>query len=308
MAQSEMTPLEYCRNNPVNAQNIPNLLKRIPRWLVWKSFKEKPDKRFDKIPICPSTNYKVSGTDQANHMTFEAALQAHQSGSGDGVGIALTSETLDCNDGDEPVFLIGIDLDKVKGSKANIKAARRIGKFIGSYAESSPSGTGIRIFALSTELVGKGQSPSGEMYNAGRFLTVTGHGPPREVTNATDQLKALECQWWPEELNKTSDLSLSGRSQVSYPDTPRKRAELAIILKFISADCSYERYRDVVWAILSVNWPDAEEIAHYWCLTALDRFEEESFKQIVGSYNPYHNLPVTLGSLVYWAREAGWNG
>jgi hypothetical protein len=308
MTQNEMTPLEYCRNNPVKAQNIPDLLKEIPRWLVWKSFKEKPDGRFDKIPICPSTGYNVSGTDQTNHMTFEVALQAHQSGSGDGIGIALTSEALCFNDGGKLQYLIGVDLDKVKGCSEKNKAARSILKTINSYSEVSPSGTGIRIFALSDELVGKGQSPSGEIYNTGRFLTVTGHGPQREVVNATDQLKALECQWWPEELSKPSNYSLSRRSKPSYPDTLRKRAELDVILSFISADCDYDRYRDVVWAILSVNWRDAEEIARNWCLTALDRFEEQNFKQIVGSFNPRHDAPVTPGSLVYWARKAGWNG
>ena len=94
------------------------------------------------------------------------------------------------------MYLIGVDLDKVDGSELKRITAKRVCKSVGSYCEISPSGTGIRIFALSKELVGKGQSPSGEMYHKGRFLTVTGHGHARDVVIATDTLKSLEQEWW----------------------------------------------------------------------------------------------------------------
>ena len=308
MTKAKMTALEHCRSHPVKPQNIPVFLQGLPHWVVWKVFTEKPDGRFDKVPICPRSGHKVNHLDKDNQMTFEDALQAHQGSSGDGIGISLTSEPVAHNDAGESLYLIGVDLDKVEGCAEKLQAAREIGKSIGSYAEVSPSGTGIRIFALSKEPVGHGQSPSGEMYNAGRFLTVTGHGRAREVVAATDQLKALEQEWWPDDVERRVKPVLSRISQASYPDTPRRRAELAETLQYISADCDYERYRDVVWAILSTKWHDAEDIACNWCLAAPERFDQDNFESVVNSYKSQHDNPVTIGSLIYWARKAGRHG
>jgi len=308
MAEAQIKPIEYCRNKVVNPCQIPDFLQSLPHWVVWKAFSEKLDGGFDKVPVCPRSGYKVSALDQSNHMPFEEALQAHQRGSGDGIGISLTGKPVTYNLDGGPLYLIGVDLDKVLGSEKKLGAAKTIAKSIGSYCEVSPSGTGIRIFALSEELVGKGQSPSGEMYHKGRFLTVTGHGRARDVVTATVTLKSLEQEWWPNSLNETVAVSLSQISQTSYPDTPRRRAELNGMLDHLSADCDYERYRDAVWAVLSTNWYDAERIACQWCRSAPTRFEQDNFDQIVRSYDPRRTDIITIGSLVYWARKAGWRG
>ena len=87
-----------------------------------------------------------------------------------GIGIVLTGEVLTKIETGQPLFLIGVDLDNVQTSAKKIDQAKAVCESIGSYAEKSPSGTGIQIFALSEKIVGKGQSPSGEMYNSGDFL------------------------------------------------------------------------------------------------------------------------------------------
>ena len=298
--------IDYCRNNPVKPQNIPELLKSLSNWVVWKAFATKDDGRFDKVPISAQSGHKVSHLDKVHQMSFQEAFSAYQNGLGDGVGISLTGEPVAHTEAGEPLYLIGVDLDKVAGSEQNKRTAKSICKSVGSYCEISPSGTGIRIFALSKELLGKGQSPSGEMYHKGRFLTVTGHGRARGVVTATDTLKRLEQKWWPESANKTGAFSLSQISQASYPDTPRRRAELNDMLDHLSADCDYERYRDAVWAILSTSWYDAEEIACRWCRSAPARFNQDNFGQIVRSYDSNRTDSITIGSLVYWARKAGW--
>mgnify|MGYP001489895442 CR=1 FL=1 len=40
MDKAQMTGLEYCRSHPLNAQNIPDILKDLSRWVVWKAFDE----------------------------------------------------------------------------------------------------------------------------------------------------------------------------------------------------------------------------------------------------------------------------
>ena len=116
MANKENSALQYCQANPVRPENIPTLLKSLDRSVVWKTFNQTPDGRFDKIPICPVSQRKISFTEQRNHLPFETALRAYKTGSGDGVGIVLTGEALTEIETGQPLYLIRIDLDNVQVS------------------------------------------------------------------------------------------------------------------------------------------------------------------------------------------------
>jgi len=59
-AQAPITQLEHCRSNPAKPQNISELLKDLPIWVVWKAFAEKHGGRFDKVPISKQIGHKVS--------------------------------------------------------------------------------------------------------------------------------------------------------------------------------------------------------------------------------------------------------
>ena len=89
-------------------------------------------------------------------------------------------------------------------------------------------------------------------------------------------------------------------------DTPRQRARLVEMTGYISADCAYELYRDIVWAHLSLGWHDVEELAMKWCLAAPDRFDEANFAQVVASYDV--SRTPTMGTITHFARLGGWNG
>lgn len=292
---------------PVKSENIPNLLKSVNQWVVWKSFKHKSDGRFDKVPICPASGKSVNGLSPVNQLSFELALKAYQAGFGDGIGIALTGKPLSYSDNGAPLYLIGIDLDKVTSSSQKKTDAKAIYKLIQSYTEISPSGTGLRIFALSNRLVGKNQSAHGEMYNTGRFLTVTGHGNLRKVRVATAQLEELQKAWWPDDGITEPSLNYRQVAKPVFPDTPYNRANLLAWLSKLSADCSYQRYRNVVWSIVSTNWEDAEKIAYNWCISAPDRFNSSNFEAVVRSYNADHVNPITVRSLAYWSKRASDN-
>lgn len=93
---------------------------------------------------------------------------------------------------------------------------------------------------------------------------------------------------------------------VVVDDTPRQRAILSEQLKHISADCEYPLYRDIVWAILSLGWHDAPEIALRWCETAPERFDPCDFNNVVSSHNL--DRSPTIGTIFHYARLGGWNG
>ena len=93
----------------------------------------------------------------------------------------------------------------------------------------------------------------------------------------------------------------------SFPPTPESALEISKTnnaLSFISADCSYEIYRDVIWAILSTNWDCAEDIARKWSLTAPHRFSEATLQALINSYS--HTGGIHYGTLLYHARRAGY--
>jgi hypothetical protein len=115
---------------------------------------------------------------------------------------------------------------------------------------------------------------------------------------------------WQQELaaRETGRTRRKGRLSLfgGVDDTPRQRATLQDQLQHISADCSYELYRDIVWAILSFGWPDAEDLARQWCETAPERFEEDNFYNVVNSHDSTRS--PTIGTIYYRARQGGWHG
>ena len=89
-------------------------------------------------------------------------------------------------------------------------------------------------------------------------------------------------------------------------DTPRQRARLQDMLRYISADCSYERYRNIVWSILSLGWHDGVELAEKWCRTAPHRFDELDFWNVVNSHDQRRS--PAFGTIHHYACTGGWNG
>jgi hypothetical protein len=79
-------------------------------------------------------------------------------------------------------------------------------------------------------------------------------------------------------------------------------------LRFISADCSYEKYRCIIWAVLSSGWMCAEDIARWWSQTAPHRFDEKTFDNLIRYFDPSRPDCPSFGSIVYAARAGGWNG
>lgn len=92
------------------------------------------------------------------------------------------------------------------------------------------------------------------------------------------------------------------------PETPRQIAILKDALGFISADCDYETWRNVVWAILSTGWLCAEDVALAWSETAPSRFDFDAFWVLSNSYIPDLPNQITVGTIWHHARQGGWNG
>lgn len=165
-------------------EGIPAELQAYPQWVAWKAVPNPKKGKPDKIPLFPGTEkgYGASSTNSSTWGTYAQALafcrkwlgkeHSHTLKNGTtltgpvcGVGFVLTLN--------DP--FVGIDLDNCFSEEGGLLPwAQEIVATVRSYSETSPSGRGIRIFA-------KGKLPgeacrvdSIEVYEQGRYLTVTG--------------------------------------------------------------------------------------------------------------------------------------
>ena len=90
-------------------------------------------------------------------------------------------------------------------------------------------------------------------------------------------------------------------------ESPREIARVQLALTYISADCDYETYRNVIWALMSTGWANAIDLARNWCMTCMDRYREDGFALVVEYYDPLKEPRISLGTLFKLAKEGGFN-
>ena len=93
--------------------------------------------------------------------------------------------------------------------------------------------------------------------------------------------------------------------QIAQHQTLGKREKAQAAISYINADCDYQTWRNVIWALISTGWDSAEQLAREWSLTAPDRFEEKAFQSVVDSFRI--DRGITLGTLFHYAKAAGWS-
>lgn len=277
--------------------HIPELLRTIPRWVLWRAGPIKPSGKFDKVP-CRRRGWDIDAQDPRNWMTYEAAALAYDQGKCDGIGIVLSSKHTIVHDGIE-YYLTALDFDRCAANNEVLKELwLKLGK---PYVEVSPSGTGLRMFALSTQVLKGGDDNKGhELYCGGRFMTVTGTRGRGQIRDATDRLIQLHAEWFPPKPKKDP----AAIAPSSLPETEHNIRRIEDLLSFISSDLGYETWRNIVWSILSTGWNSAEAIAREWSMRAESRYDEGAFDALIGSFDPTRG--ITLGTLYHHAEQNGW--
>ena len=171
---------------------IPAALRKLDQWVCWQA--ERRNGKVTKVPY--QINGSLAASDKpSTWTTFENALAAAELF--DGIGIVLTA--------DDP--LTGGDLDDCLTDNGELHPeALRIVEALDSYTEWSPSGHGVRLFVEAAQPAGgckTGKTPWGgklEIYDRGRFLTVTGDRLPRtpaSIRKRQDQLARVHAEFFP---------------------------------------------------------------------------------------------------------------
>jgi hypothetical protein len=147
----------------VKAENIPDELKRWPQWVVWRYEWSEDKRKWDKPPRQVRGGGLASSTDRRTWDTYENALARYQTGGYDGIGF--------CPSAQDPFVFADHD-GVIKDGQVGPPVAELLGS---TYAERSPSSTGIRQI-LKGRLPGKGRKwGQHEVYDQGHYLTITGH-------------------------------------------------------------------------------------------------------------------------------------
>ena len=141
-------------------ENIPPEIKDLDQWVLWKHEFEGDSPK--KTPYQPNGK-KAKTTDKATWSSFDSVLSAYTDDYA-GIGFVLTeTDPYTC-----------VDFDKcVEGDDLNEEVYRWVSKF-GSYAELSPSATGVHIWVKSNLKISAIKKPFAEIYQSGRYMTFTG--------------------------------------------------------------------------------------------------------------------------------------
>lgn len=136
----------------MSLNQIPNELKVLPQFVGHKN----------KMPIDLKTGKPASSINPQTWVNFYFALGNYQKWGCDGIGFVF-----------KPPF-IGVDLDDcIENGQLN-DFAKEIVEKLNSYTEYSPSGTGLHIICKG-ELSRAYKTPALEIYNTGRYFTLTGN-------------------------------------------------------------------------------------------------------------------------------------
>ena len=203
-------------------QDVPDFLAGLPRWVLWREVTR--NGKATKVPFVAEGDRPADSRNPADWATRERvrAQLTTRPAMWSGEGIVLGGTGAD-------EVLAGMDLDKCLEDGAIVEWAKPYVRIVRTYAEVSPSGTGLKFFfrlkAADLAAVrhalelpddqdgrkvtyGTGQHPpAAELYLGGRYFTVTGahwHECPEEVAVlSAHAMQALAAVMGPRKVQRT---------------------------------------------------------------------------------------------------------
>lgn len=194
---------------------IPGELRAGVNHVNWR-YEGNPETKVLKIA---GTLRNASSTNPRTWRTLQECIEAMERHPGRYAGVGRVIAR------DDP--FVGIDLDDVRDpetGKLSVRAAEIV-QHLDSYAEVSPSETGVKLWVCA-RLERAYKKPGFEVYPHGRYFTLTGWMLPQAlptVEERTHELEALIREEFPEPEEKP-------RRQRSYEGEPGERIDLVEFL------------------------------------------------------------------------------
>lgn len=272
--------------------SIPKKIAEHPQWVAWRAIRKREGK-LDKVPVNPLTGAHASVSDPNTWSTIDEALRYAKNHGLAGIGYVFTA-----NDG-----LFGVDLDNCIDEAGHVAMwAWEIVESLGTYAEISPSGRGIKIIGEGI-LPGKsGESRSTghrvEVYDSGRFFTITAdvlRGAPTEISRS----EALP-QFYAALFPNSTKVSATARSKTAFSFTEDVTAAARALDQLAQWRC--DEYQS--WLEVGMSLTPLGDVG----LSLWDKWSQDSAKYQPGKcaekWGTFTRSDgVTLGSLLKWAQE-----
>ncbi len=167
---------------------IPENIKKMKHFVVWRLEPDPKGGKNKKVPYNAKTGKMASVMNCDDWSDFQTALDAVEKDQYDGIGLFLTKD----------LGIVGIDIDHCidpETRKPNALAKKILGTCY-TYAEYSPSGTGVHLLAYGKKPEGacKNTETGVEMYENARYLTLTGNRIetfPNEINNCNEEIAEI---------------------------------------------------------------------------------------------------------------------
>jgi predicted P-loop ATPase len=276
-------------------RRLPEAMKALPQWLVWRSEEYEGDKKPRKVPYYVTGAKRRGGQgdaeDRARLCSFERAMEALKSDRWTGLGFAFLP-----GDG-----LIGIDIDgaidpetgEIKQHLADIIAR------CASYTERSPSGRGVHIIVAGECKTFKDNRIGVEVFCGSQFFTCTGDrwdGTPESVEPIS-----------PETLEGLRTLVRGSRQQAAPAQLPTDpttelRGRMEDALRYISPE-GYHDWIHVGMAIKAALGDMGFRLWDYWSSTG-SKYPGQG--DLAKKWATFDGNGVGEGSLFHLAKQGGW--
>lgn len=185
-------------------------LRQFRQWVAYRRVWNAGKGRYDKLPVNPHDGSGAKANDTRTWGTFDEARRYASenglTGNAGGIGFEFANG------------YAGIDLDDVIVAGGTLKPfAAEVVRMMESYTEYSPSGKGLHIlFKLNEPLSEFGTHRRNdelgiEMYDSGRFFTVTGkiYGEARPVLERTKEAREVYAKYLAKSQSKGGEKVLS---------------------------------------------------------------------------------------------------
>lgn len=303
-------------NTEVRPDNIPDALQSRDQWLLWDSRADRP-----KRPHADG-EFSVSWSDPDSWLSFSGALGSSSRRDSWGVGYVTA-----VNNADHPMGTVSvIDIDGGRDPETGELAdwLPDLDPLNDCYAELSPSATGIHIPVVGTavpEWWSDSQIDDHEGVDvlSNKFCTVTGwqlEGWGDELARWDD---AEVVDWLAEAYETLTDQTAppnredsqrSLREQTDsreYDDDWPDADTAEEMLDEVSANCSYERWRNIGFALADHFSEHRAKRLFDRCSRGSQKYDDDATR-LIDDITSRGEGGVGIGTLVHHAKESGWEG
>ncbi len=219
---------------PETFEMIPAELRDLRQWVCWRFEQKAGEKKPRKVPIIAGSGRSAKVSESTTWSDFDSAWRAAKASSGTiGIGFVFTK--------DDPYF--GIDLDHAIAETGELlPEAQQIIDNMASYAEVSPSGSGVKLIVKAAKPASArsrsdvlGPPLVVELFDQGRYFTITGKCLDADIALVPERQREVDelCKrLWP---SKSLTKFAPAGSAADY--TPRRGADAVARCKAYLATC-----------------------------------------------------------------------